>query len=278
MRIQFNDIHLGVIKVNGPQQFDFLQGQVTCDLTQLSTTQALPGTLCDIKGKVEANFIIYTHQEAHFLILAKPMIPHIIKRLKKYGIFSKVSIHETDLQVLGHTSSITAVQPTYQLDLTETPSITLPDKKQHTQLLINPNNISADTQQSLDAEWQQLKVELGLVDILPITSGQFTPQMLNLHHHQGVSFKKGCYLGQEIVARTQHLGKLKRHLYQLNVPQQHAVGSTITLENNTQVGVIVTSAITPDGNTQALAVIEDRALTQLLLVNKHALSEPPAKL
>lgn len=92
--------------------------------------------------------------------------------------------------------------------------------------------------------------------ILPETSGEFTPQMLNLEKLGGVSFTKGCYLGQEIVARTEHLGKLKRHLHKIELEKSQHAGDEL-IKNNEVIGRIVNVS-----GSMALAVIQDDPLLQ----------------
>lgn len=98
--------------------------------------------------------------------------------------------------------------------------------------------------------------------ILPETTEQFTPQMIDLQKHGGVSFKKGCYLGQEIIARTEHLGQLKRHLYQIAIDTTVNIGDPINNAEQQKMGTIV--AI---NNDTVFAVIEDRAIDQPLLIH-----------
>lgn len=107
--------------------------------------------------------------------------------------------------------------------------------------------------------------------LAPETSAKFTPQMINWEKLGGVSFTKGCFLGQEIVARTQHLGKLKRHLHQFTAVGSRlpAIGSHI-LANETTVGTICDVTLNNEKQLFGLAVIEDRALDQTLSTEETA--------
>jgi len=110
-----------------------------------------------------------------------------------------------------------------------------------------------------------IKPDFPLIWILPETSEQFTPQMIDLQKHGGVSFTKGCYLGQEIIARTEHLGQLKRHLYEITLEKEMTptVGDEIKNADSQKMGTVV--AITDQG---LFAVLEDRAIkTPLYLAN-----------
>ncbi len=105
--------------------------------------------------------------------------------------------------------------------------------------------------------------------ILPETSEQFTPQMIDLQKHGGVSFTKGCYVGQEIIARTEHRGTLKRHLYQITFDTNVTtmVGDTIKNADGQKMGTAV--AVTDAG---IFAVIEDRAIKENLMINGHKIN------
>ena len=110
--------------------------------------------------------------------------------------------------------------------------------------------------------WQLQMINAGLAVVHPTTSGLFTPQMLSLEKFSGVSFSKGCYLGQEIIARTQHLGKLKRHLYQLRFDGDcPSTGEPIYNTDDKPVGTVI-NAIKSGTHILALGVIEDRALKE----------------
>lgn len=110
-------------------------------------------------------------------------------------------------------------------------------------------------------------IESGIAFIYPKTSLAFTPQMINWEKHGGVSFEKGCYVGQEIVARTQHLGKLKRHLHKITINEQINAhpGDSITNGNGATVGTLC-DALYHNDNTIGLAVIHDSACGSALFL------------
>jgi len=108
--------------------------------------------------------------------------------------------------------------------------------------------------------------------VLEKTSLQFTPQMIDLDQYEGVSFTKGCYLGQEVIARTHYLGQLKRHLYRftLSEPSEILVGECLHDVNEQKMGLVM--APTQNEN-EGLAVIEDRAITQVLFYHEIEISK-----
>ena len=137
--------------------------------------------------------------------------------------------------------------------------ITLPNRNRH--IIISQSNISDLTQTQDDTDWAKENIKDKLALLTQNTSLLFTPQMIDLEKMGGVSFTKGCYVGQEIVARTQHLGKLKRHLHRVQIKTDQVLkpGDSLHNNNNEKVGIIV-NAVFHDGVLDALAVVEDRLL------------------
>lgn len=111
-------------------------------------------------------------------------------------------------------------------------------------------------------------IDKGIAFIYPQTSLSFTPQMIDWEKHGGVSFEKGCYLGQEVVARTQHLGKLKRHLRRFSAENTATVnpGDTLVNSKNETIGILCDS-ILDDNTIIGLAVLQDRALNEPIILN-----------
>ncbi len=213
------------IVISGPDALSFLQGQLTCDVTKSSAIPSL-AAYCDIKGRVLANFWITHLDAAYQLYLPCDMVECVMTTLKKYGIFSKVTI---------------AAQPVDAMPAA-----------------INLSYLEY--------------IQKGIVFIVPATSLLFTPQMINLEKLGGVSFDKGCYLGQEVVARTQHLGQLKRHLYRFQCVAEQVPGPGDKLVNTQQEGVgVVCDAIFDGDVITGLAVMQDQALTAAMLLNGQTL-------
>ena len=111
-----------------------------------------------------------------------------------------------------------------------------------------------------ETEFKKNNILENLCILYPETSLLFTPQMISLEKLGGVSFTKGCYVGQEIVARTEHLGTLKRHLHQLNIQSDQSVnvGNTLKNSKNETYGVVTESVKITDNSYQILAVIQDQ--------------------
>lgn len=255
--------HLSVITLDGNKTQSFLQGQVTCDMNAITNAGDYSlSACCDPKGRMVANFWILKSETNYLLIVPTSMVEIIISHLNKYAIFSKVTL-TSDLAYHIYTAdniSKNALQDTLSA---ANHIISLPNKKRH--LVLSQNLLSETTSADTDhTQWltQNIKDQFALLS--PSTSLLFTPQMIDLEKQGGVSFEKGCYVGQEIVARTQHLGKLKRHLHHLTFSSTTPknAGDSLLNNKNEKIGTIV-NAVCNQNQVDALAVIEDRALSDI---------------
>lgn len=171
---------LKLIKVSGENSTKFLQGQLTCDITKVGAQNFVPlqlGAHCNIKGRVESLFEIFKQDDDYYLLMPSSIIDHAYNLLKKYAAFSKVTLTIINLS-----------EVTLPVELPETFN-----------------------------DWRLQQITKGLPTLFPETIGKFLPHDINLPTLNAVSFNKGCYLGQEIVARMQHLGKPKYHMVFKNI-------------------------------------------------------------
>lgn len=268
---------LGILQVEGPDAATFLQGQCTCDIRQLQANQSSFGAFCNAKGRVLANFVVAYQQEAYYLILPQALLPLMQKRLSMYILRAKVQLHDCSAQycLLG----INAREPLAHNSLAVAGHIIpYPCANQHRYLLLAEHAQCSATQQQLAsagypagdvADWQRLDLFAKIVWLTAEQSEEFIPQMLNLDQLGGISFNKGCYTGQEIVARTHYLGKNKRNLYlaQATLPQP-ASGGCVVLDSDLQSMGQVLSAQWASNLSYLLLLLnnEAAALSELQLV------------
>lgn len=287
---------LGIIKAEGSDAEKFLQGQLTCDVREVSELQSRLGAHCDHKGRMQAIFKLFKYQNDYYFQISKNLIEHLLQCLKKYAVFSKVTLTDVseDWQQIGinGTESISILK--------ELISEKLPEKIDGVVCLNNlviiqlPGNVprfcllgSNLTIESLKqflltrcqhaefSYWQSLDIAAGIPSLFPETIGLFTPQQINFTSINGVSFNKGCYTGQEIIARMHYLGKLKQHMYKITFAISHEIppGTKIITINNqeaTECGTLVQAVKMVDDHWQGLAVIYDTAISQsLYLENLH---------
>ncbi|MGM0481392.1 MAG: YgfZ/GcvT domain-containing protein [Pseudomonadota bacterium] len=202
----------GIIAVSGEDAEGFLQSQLTCDLHQLAEQPYLYGAHCEPTGKAFSNFWLVPSAQGFLLIMHRSALPGSLSQLKKYGVFNKVDIEDVsdDWFIAGvfgtETDDFIANlnENTLQLNVGSQPN---------QYVLLSPTTISTDYPQTY---WDALEIERVRPQLTADTSQQFVPQMLNIQALGGISFDKGCYIGQETIARMKYLGRQKRALYRLS--------------------------------------------------------------
>ena len=223
---------VGAITLTGEEQVKYLQGQVTCDVASLAQEKLLNGAHCNAKGKVFSAFRLLERQGKFLLLQPASSIEQSLAELKKFGVFAKVEIAQnTELSYLviaGQQASVKMAELFQQVPDNLTPVI----NENNTTLVYIAGSISRyiiiDNAEKLseisstfdfpsydDAVWNLLEISAGFPLLSQQHVGEYVPQMLNLQAINGISFTKGCYLGQETVARMQYLGKNKRALFAL---------------------------------------------------------------
>lgn len=268
---------LAVLRATGGDWRKMLQGQTTCDLTELSDARSVPGALCTPKGRVIANFRLLQDGDDVLLISTYSAADPLLETLRKFAPFFKVSLDVAALPLLAtltHASSIsdalTTLGGSTALDVNE-----VAPWQAGKLIVVSARQILVTLDKPTRSAWQTLttiaapsdttvatlaEIRDGLAWVTDKTSGEFIPQMLGLHRTGAVSFKKGCYTGQEVVARMHYLGNLKRQLYRMALQLQNApaAGTPCYLPDAQQnCGHIVMSAPSPTGGTEVLAVLTD---------------------
>ncbi len=263
-----------VIRVSGPDQKKYLQGQTTCDVEQLSADNFLRGAHCDAKGKMWATFTLVQQGEDLLLIGFRDEMQASLTQLKKFGVFSKVSFHDTssELAVLG-VSGPQAEQLLAKLELPLPATgaavaidngVVLAIAEQHYLLILQQTaalTLLAREQAVLAAPTRFLQQHIlhGLPYLEQAIIGEYVPQNLNLQAIDAISFTKGCYIGQEMVARMKYLGKNKRATFILTATSAEtpAAGSDIEvqLEQNWRRSGVVINAVNIHGELAVLAVL-----------------------
>ncbi|RUO44243.1 hypothetical protein CWE15_03485 [Aliidiomarina taiwanensis] len=253
---------LGVIEVSGDDTQSFLQGQLTCDVKQASWQQWLPGGYCSPQGKLWATFRLLGDANRMLLFMAKESVEMTLAQLKKFGVFSKVSITDVSDQQPFFAYWGKGAADTFALS---TERQALQNKQQHclrlsgNLVLIHGPLATADTQLMPDTWWHAAQFELGWVDVPASMADVHIPQMLNLDQHEGINFQKGCYLGQEVVARMHYKGQNKRITHKLmgqseTLPEVGARLEKKVSENWRRSGAVLSSVRYDDGVVALYAV------------------------
>lgn len=200
----------GIIELIGADAESFLQGQLTCDLNRLSEQPFLYAAHCDPTGKAFSVFWLVRSAQGFLLIMNKSAISGSLAQFKKYGVFNQVEITDVTDQwhISGHFGESIALP-----DVNENTYVIMLGEQPKQALVVSQTTISTEYPQSY---WDALEIERVRPQLTAENSQQFVPQMLNIQALDGVSFNKGCYIGQETIARMKYLGKQKRALFRLS--------------------------------------------------------------
>jgi folate-binding protein YgfZ len=258
--------HEGVLAVIGNDASKFLQGQLTCNLNYLSETHSSLGARCTQKGRMQSSFRIVLEPEGCLLAMARELVEPQLADLKKYAVFSKskltddsaswvrFGLHQADaaLESLGlnlpaETDSVVRANGLIAIRVSEGRAELWAAAEQTESL---EQHLKAQLVEADLNQWILGQIRAGIGQVMPQTRELFIPQMLNLQAVGAVSFKKGCYTGQEIVARMQYLGKLKRRLYRLRLDSDELPAPATPLfapAHGSSVGEVVMAAHAENG-------------------------------
>ena len=204
----------GLLQVTGEDARAFLHAQLTNDIENLSPGAARYAGWCSAKGRLLATFLVVPSPEGFLLQLSRDLVPLVAKRLSMFILRSKVRITDASPQWL----QLGKWEPGDggPLSVFEREGVITVRVGPDRALLLVPQEKSGDYEPDSQAEeWALAEIRAGRPLIAQATQDQFVPQMVNLELAGGVDFKKGCYPGQEIVARAQYRGAVKRRMVRL---------------------------------------------------------------
>ena len=268
----------GTLKVAGEDTQSFLQNMLSSDVREVSEQHAQYSSLNSPKGRMLATFLIWRTGPDYFLQLPRSLCAAIQKRLSMFVLRSKVKITDMSEQqvCIGLAGEGMAALLQQQLGSIPQDAMAVGQHDNACVIRIGAQRFQVNTTsqhapalwQSLGAAarkagsncWDWLNIREGIPVITPATQEQFVPQMANLELIGGVNFKKGCYPGQEIVARTQYLGKLKRRMYlahieSADIPQAGSELFSADMEDQPS-GMVVNATAAPGGGCDLLAVMQ----------------------
>jgi folate-binding protein YgfZ len=228
--------HYGLIKITGEDAGKFLHAQFTNDVAALQSGQSQLNGWCSPKGRLLVVFWLWQVEDGYYMLLQKSLQPAIQKRLGMFILRSKVTLEDASASTvrigLVRVPTVLETDPTNTAD--DTLSSVIPalgsvtNTDQGTSVRLSPSRaVLVTSPATAEAAWQELRktnhlltanewdlaaINEGVIDVVPDTQDSYVPQMANFELVGGVSFKKGCYPGQEIVARTQYRGILKRRM------------------------------------------------------------------
>lgn len=259
----------GIIKISGVDAKKFLQGQLTCNLEEINSEQSRLGAHCNPQGRIISLFHLFQIKDDYYLYLPRSMVDIALRALKKYAVFYKIQLNDVGelfacFEYLSQTDNLSLLGFTTQLGEVNSVQheagwfiIKLATQRY---LLIGQSHSSLTKNESVhlcsDSSLAMFNIFSGQVNIYSATSEKLLPHDINLHKINGISFNKGCYTGQEIIARMHYKGKLKNHLYSLKVKHQDPLllGSEIT-EAKKNIPVTIVEVFNEDAQHSQLLVV-----------------------
>ncbi|EPE37313.1 tRNA-modifying protein ygfZ [Candidatus Photodesmus katoptron] len=213
----------GCITITGREKESYLQGQLTCDVIKLTKNESTLGAYCNAKGKVWSIFRLFHHKKGYAMFQHISSIPKTLTEMQKYAVFSKVRIEQSKEVLFGiignqATNFIDCISDDYTnvrsikngtaIKIDDKRWLLLVDKASAKVLLTNTDAIVTD-----GTIWTRFDIESGLPIIKKGQQNTYIPQSVNLDLLNGISFTKGCYTGQETIARSKYRGNNKKTMY-----------------------------------------------------------------
>lgn len=232
MRILVNLQHEGLIRVSGTDAQTFLQGQLTCDVRDLNDSELSLGAYCNLKGRVIVLFKLFSHESGYYLQCPMALVDKALAKLKQHAMFSKVLLEDVStayakIGMVGERVDIKTADVMVLAIPAGTGASGSSDAGIHERWeIIAPAALTDPLWDTLShkgttgekaviktpAYWTLLNIRSGIPDITAETSEQFLPHYINLPALKAVSFSKGCYHGQEIIARMQYKATIRKHM------------------------------------------------------------------
>jgi folate-binding protein YgfZ len=268
----------GALTIRGPDSKGFLQGQTTCDLDDLSPTKSLNGAYCTPQGRMVCDFRIRAlNKEDCLLTMHRGLCTEAATTFGKYIVFSKAELSDTEED--WHHFAAWGEEAAERLGLGggEENSAWNRDGVLWVQCDAAGNRFEAaapaasaeslarkleqDFETAPEENWELQEIDAGLGHVTPETSGDLLPQMLNYQATNRISFSKGCYTGQEVVARLHYRGKLKNPMYRARVSSGDCMpGTALFRQDQAQsIGIVVNAAPAAEG-CHLLAAVRSDAL------------------
>ena len=279
---------LGLTQASGEDAAHFLHSQLTNDVEHLNGNEARLAGYCTPKGRMLASMLMWRSEQGYVLQMPREIQAAVQKRLQMFVLRAKVKLADVTDQfaVLGLAGDAvgTAIAPWFDA-LPATPYATIESQAgtllrvadaegAARYLWIAPVDTAERAWPALTATltpraasaWRLADIRAGIPQIVKATQEQFVPQMINFELVGGVNFRKGCYPGQEIVARSQYLGKLKRRMMRATIPTQQEVSAGMEVFSSTDAdqpcGMIVNAESVAKDNVECLVELKTGLLEQ----------------
>ncbi|PHS69718.1 MAG: hypothetical protein COB23_05495 [Methylophaga sp.] len=268
----------GVLQIEGADAHDFLQNLLTNDVSALAINQSQLSGFCNAKGRLFSLFLLIRHQEHYQIFLPENMCAILQQRLSMYILRSKVVITNVTDKIVclglkqaeeGLITENTNKNSPVLIQYLNTTQQFLYLCPQQQAAEICQNLLKQQWQLTSEKWWDLLDINVGIPLVLPESKEKFTPQQLNLDLINGVSFSKGCYPGQEIVARLHYLGTPSRRMFQATAESDTlpSPGETITDKEGKVIGHVVRSEYDKKSTIKLLLSLKLSEAHQNALIN-----------
>ncbi|MEZ5536135.1 MAG: folate-binding protein [Thiolinea sp.] len=281
--------HTGLISASGSDAQSFLQGQLSNDISQVSNNRAQLSSYSSPKGRAITTLQVALRQGTYYLSLSGDVLEPVLKRLRMFVMRSQVALEDASESLVhfGYSdprgeqrlAEIIGDIPLQPMDVVQSGNLTiirqpapvprfeilgeLDDACQlWSRLGVNAAGVGRNA-------WDYYDVEAGIPHVTLNSMEAWVPQMMNLHLIDAISFSKGCFPGQEVVARLKYLGKNKRQTYRLAIDgiELPETGSTVQNSKDAEAGLVLNAALNPDGKAEVLAVMKNSEISDTLTIN-----------
>ena len=280
----------GLIEIKGPDSVKFLQGQVSCDVRELADNTTRLGAQCNSKGRMLLCFrAMQPEQERIILRVHAGLVANGLASLGKYIVFSKAKLADVSQTYrcigIAGTHAAELIKNVFALEIAQNDNwqatgghliIRIAEDRYECWIAADQaaaieTQLSAQTTPADQNVWNLLNIQAGIGDITPETYETFTPQAINFQLVNGINFRKGCYTGQEIVARLHYRGTLKRHMYRFEFELTDQAlpipGTELKNAEGKTVGDVILAAYRDSLTGELLASVGDNERADIYLTN-----------
>lgn len=282
---------IGLVRASGEDAVTFLHGQLSHDVAGLAPDEARFAGYCTPEGRLLATLLVWKSEDGVRLLMPREILPSLVQRLRMYVLRARVTLTDVsdDFAVTGFAgkkarealASVLQTLPARVFGRTDGPWGTLIrirdafDDARFLQIAplegtrFIPPALSSTLVSGDDADWELGEIEAGMPQIYAATQNRFVPQMVNMEQLDGMSFKKGCYPGQEVIARTQYRGKLARRMVAAHADMP---GNANARESGITPGLEIVDAATnaPCGILVRAARRDEKRMDCLIVIPKEA--------
>jgi len=267
--------HFSIISISGADSTEFIQGQMTQDISAIGDDEARMTAILNPQGRVMSTALIMHWDDSIILVLNKDTVDDLIVWLSRFILRSKVTVSRLEAHIYGLNQNLADIESD-SLDLEKEIFCLRSIETDAERTLLITKSLHDFSKSSITTmssrNWQLADIQAGIPIIYKENIAKFIPQMINLDLINGISFNKGCYTGQEIVARIQHRGEIKRRMFHISTQQSNTEirPGTPVLLGDSEVGTIIQS-VQYKNQIHSLAVIKNDASKKKLLVNGSAI-------